>query len=154
MSKSCFLLTIFVLAVVLPLRSSDKPDLSGEWVLAEPAVSENEKAVWVIEQTEENIRLRQSRPVSDGKTEIACTTRGQECKASIDGENASVRFWYNGPMLVEMRFAGDRGQQVTKTRRTLSADGKTMKVEVISISPPKHPQQFVFVRAEQQATRR
>lgn len=56
-------------------------------------------------------------------------------------------------MLVEMRYEGD-GERVTKTKRKLSPDGKTMAVEVIQILPKRNSQQLVFVRTEQQQAAR
>jgi hypothetical protein len=149
-----FIAGVILLALALPAVASEKPDFSGTWIISQPAMPEGEKIVWSIQQNGEEIQLTQSKPVSAGKTEVACSTRGKECSATIDGEASKVTFWYNGAMLVEMRVTGDNGERVIKTRRKLSADGKTMNVEVIQISPPKDPQQLVFVRAEQQQAAR
>jgi hypothetical protein len=136
--------TIVFLVTAVPITASDKPDFSGTWHLSEPA-ADGDKADWSIVQDGDNIRLTQ--PASKAKTDINCTTRGKDCEATVDGNPVKVTYWYNGPMLVEMCFEGDR---VTKTRRKLSPDGKTMTVEVISISPARDPRKLVFVRTGQQ----
>jgi hypothetical protein len=153
MLTRALILSVLLLASAVAAFPSDKPDFSGTWLLSEPALPDDQKIAWSIEQDGDNIRLVQSRPVADGKTEVTCGTRGKDCGATIDGRKAKVAFWYNGPMLVEMRYEGD-GERVTKTKRKLSPDGKTMAVEVIQILPKRNSQQLVFVRTEQQQAAR
>jgi hypothetical protein len=153
MLTRALIVSVLLLATALAAFPSGTPDFSGMWLLSEPALPDDKKIEWTIEQEGDKIRLVQSRPVADGKTEVTCGTRGKDCEATIDSRKAKVAFWYNGQMLVEMRYE-DKGERVTKTRRKLSADGKTMTVEVIQILPTKDSQRLVFVRSEQQQAAR
>src|ERR1044071_2563996 len=112
---------------------SDKPDFSGTWRLSDSAASDAENSAPLsISQDGDNIKVVQQNADAARKTEISCNTRGKDCQATVDGNKVKVAYWYNGPTLVEMCYEGDH---VTKTRRTLSPDGKTMTVEVLSIVP-------------------
>jgi hypothetical protein len=110
----------------------EKPNFSGTWQLdAAKCELHNLKladATWAIEEAENSIHLVESE--GKNKTEMKCTTDGKDC--GIKGENASASFWYNGPMLVEMKTKGDR---ITRYRLKLSDDGKTLRVETTSIVP-------------------
>lgn len=128
-------LTIFLAPTLLLLASSatqDHPDLSGSWKLntAGSKIKDQklstECAKLTIAQKDESITLSES----DGKP-IVCTTAGKECQT----KGLKVSFWYNGPKLVQMEIKGHAGEQIRKRRLSLSADGKTLEMEVIPISP-------------------
>jgi len=117
-------------------------DLTGLWKL-NPDKSEIHgdkpaSLTAVIETKEGSIQITETEKASDGKetvSEIKCGTVGTECKTKIDGQPATVRFWYNGPKLVEMVLKGKNGEQASKIRRSLSPDGSTLTVEIMPIAP-------------------
>jgi hypothetical protein len=128
--------------------AAEKPDFTGTWRLDG---SPDQSSIVVIEQNDGDIHI-----VSKSKedpTEIKCDTLGKECEGSLSGEPVTVRYWYNGPMLVQMAFEGKNNKNVTETRRTLSEDGTRMTVEVVQVVPMgKSPQHFVFVKQQDDAT--
>jgi hypothetical protein len=136
-----------MLAAAVAASPSNKPDFSGTWRASQSAGSGAEHAPLSISQDGDNITVVQPDSDAARKTEISCNTRGKDCEATVDGNKVKITYWYNGPMLVEMRYEGDH---VMKTRRTLSRDGKTMMVEVISIVPLKDPRKLTFERVEDQ----
>lgn len=99
---------------------------------------------WNIEQNGNDIKITQVSPEGAPKTSFECTTMGKECSGTSDGETAKVSYWFNGTALVEMLIEGKDGDKVTKTRRTLSEDGKKMTVEVQHISPAKESDKIVL----------
>jgi hypothetical protein len=144
-------LKVVILLVVLcvPLASQQvlsngKTDFSGSWELKKDgqpgAVSK-----LLINQREDEVHIRDSDVQRDMQTNLKCGTKGVECKARVDGRDARVTLWYNGPSLVEMETIGD---DVRKKRLTLSEDGKTLTLEVVSIVPAgKDAEKLVFSRA-------
>jgi len=128
-------LAFFGLAVLsLPLAGQDRPNLSGTWQFdsskSELHGATAAGATWVINEDESSIQITEGQDGAKKKIELKCTTDGKECK--ISGEKATASFWYNGPVLVEMETKGDH---VTRYRMNLSADGKTLTVDLRSIVP-------------------
>lgn len=113
-------------------NGQDRPDFSGTWQLDSAKCElHNLKltdATWNIQEAENSIHLVANQGQS--KMELKCTTDGKDC--NVSGEKAKASFWYNGPMLVEMETKGDH---VTRYRLKLSEDGKTLRVETMSIVP-------------------
>ena len=123
-----------------------KPDFSGKWQLEQKGEQKSAGSMLIIEQDASEIRLRDAQTATDAGTNVKCGTTGKECAAKVDGHDARVTFWYNGPTLEEMSTSGDN---VTKIRRTISADGKKLEVEVLSIVPTgKDPEKLTFVRSD------
>jgi hypothetical protein len=123
------------------LQAAEKPDFTGTWHLDGGG---SESAV-TIKQSEGTIQVSTGSEKGDA-TQVTCNTVGRECNAQIAGEAAKVTYYYNGPMLVEMVYAGKNGARVTKTRRTLAAEGDKMTVEVIPMAPAGKSTKFVYVR--------
>jgi hypothetical protein len=128
------------LATAVCAFGGEKPDFSGTWRL-ESGTPQDETVR--IEQKEQEILVK----AEAEQTAIKCNTMGQECDATVAGKAAKVTYYYNGPMLVEMRLEGRDSKRVVKIRRKLSDDGRKMTVEVMHISPPGDPEQMVFVKA-------
>jgi hypothetical protein len=144
--RIALLLSMIPSAVV---AGSDKPNFSGTWRLEVP--NPDSATVLIINQDENELRISTG-PQQKETTAVECSTTGRECDATVHGERVKVSYYYNGPMLVEMVFEGKNNERVTKTRRTLSEDGRNMKVEVIPMVPSgKEPYKLVFVRDEEVA---
>lgn len=123
-----------------------KPDFSGKWQLETKGEQRPSTSTLIIEQDASEIRIRNTQAAAEAATNVKCGTTGKECAAKVDGHDARVTFWYNGPTLEEMITSGEN---VTKTRRTISADGKKLVVEVLSIVPSgKDPEKLTFVRSD------
>jgi hypothetical protein len=135
------------LASAMILFANEKPDLTGTWV---PSAGSNEALGKLeIEHNQDAIKVRELSLENKAEKEFQCATTGQECKSKGPEEDAKVTLWYNGPTLVEMYQARD-GKSVVKTRRTLSEDGSTLRVEVIRIVPAGNkPETMVYRRADQ-----
>jgi len=135
MRVAATLLACSVLEVLaLPLAGQDRPNLAGTWQF-DSSKSELHGvtvagATWVINEDESSIQITEGQDGAKKKIELKCTTDGKECK--ISGEKATASFWYNGPVLVEMET---KGEHLTRYRMNLSADGKTLTVDLRSIVP-------------------
>jgi hypothetical protein len=124
------------------LQAADKPNFTGTWRLEG---GESQSSL-TIKQSEGDIQVSAGSE-ADSATQVNCNTMGRECEAQVGGEEVKVTYYYNGPMLVEMVYGGKNGDRVTKTRRTLSADGAKMLVEVVPMAPAgKAPTKFVYLR--------
>jgi hypothetical protein len=107
---------------------------------------------WVVteDDNQSTIQMKQVDKDAGGKehsVQFTCDIGGKECSfEDLDGK-AKASFWYNGPMLVEMRTGGHHGDAVSKYRMRLSDDGKTMTVEVTPIMPASEkPEKLVFTK--------
>ena len=79
--------------------------------------------------------------------DIRCATDGKDCKIKDEGRSATVSFYYNGPVLVELESEGQNRDTVTKKRMHVSSDGSTLTVEVIHVLPTgKQPEKLVLSR--------
>ncbi|HVW83175.1 MAG TPA: hypothetical protein VHB50_00765 [Bryobacteraceae bacterium] len=112
----------------------NRPNFSGSWQLnsAKSEVHSGKPAAikLTIEQKGSTIHVVRTLKATDGKEtsiEFNCTTDGKDC----DAKGAKVSLWYDGSSLVEM----DIGETVTKSKMTLSGDGKTLSYEITFISP-------------------
>lgn len=119
--------------LLLPYATAgDHPDFSGSWKLnsSQSKIKDSklatECAKVTIEQKEAEISLSEA----DGHA-IHCSTAGKDCES----KSSNVSFWFNGPKLVQIEYAGHAGDHVRKRLLSLSADGKSMQMEVIPISP-------------------
>ena len=117
-----------------------KPDLSGKWQ-AESKGSQT----WVIEQAPDSVSILELTSADKTQTDVRCGLNGKECSGRVNGEDAKVVFYFNGPMLVQITT---QGKNVSKTRRTLSEDGQRITVEYIPLVPEGKPETRVLVRAQ------
>lgn len=145
----------FGLTVTVGLAQDDKPNLSGTWQL-DPGKSEihggkAQIATWVIKEDGQNIEIKQvnSEGGTQRKVDLVCVIGGKECSFKEPEGTAKASFWYNGPMLVEMKTSG-RNDRIDKYRMKLAEDGKTLRVELMAIVPPspEKPEQLVFTKQQ------
>lgn len=148
------LLCFAVMFTACVWAADDRPDLNGVWQL-QPGESKAKPETLSIEQKPDTIQL--SRVVENGakqiKTEISCSTNGEECKIKENGQPTQVSMYYNGPVLVliEQRHGNDF---VTKKRLSLSEDGKTLNVELMTINPPgRATENLVYTRQQPTAAK-
>src|SRR5262252_7454595 len=151
MSRKLFYFVLLVCAAcVVWADSLQRPDLSGKWRI-EVSKSEIHSRVpseltWQIEQKEDAIHLTQQTSTGKKPDEFQCNTDGKDCKAKEEGHPATVSFYYNGPVLVELESEGNN-DTVTKKRMQVSPDGSTLTVEIIHILPAgKQPEKLVLTR--------
>ncbi len=138
-----FIIPLFGLALVASGASVERPELTGSWRL-EPSLSEIHTRIapqlmWQIEQTGNAIHLVQRTPERKDVDEIRCNTDGKDCRVKEEGHKATVSFYYNGAVLVELETDGQ--ENVTKKRMHVSSDGATLTVDVIHITPAGKPQE-------------
>ncbi|MGH9581731.1 MAG: hypothetical protein ACRD4O_02205, partial [Bryobacteraceae bacterium] len=57
---------------------------------------------------------------------------------------AKVSLWYDGSALVILKTDGPSDDSVTQWRLALSANGKTLSVDLTHIVPQKSPEKLVF----------
>jgi hypothetical protein len=117
-----------------------KPDLTGTWQLdtAKSEIYSSKPSVltWLIQEKSGSIQMKQVEKDGSGhEREVAftCGIGGKECAFKEPDGQAKALFWYNGPMLVEMKTL--HNDHVSKYRMKLGDDGKTLNVEYLSIAP-------------------
>ncbi|HKD10021.1 MAG TPA: hypothetical protein VKB79_29205 [Bryobacteraceae bacterium] len=107
------------------VAQTSPPALSGTWVLkTDPSVK------LVVEQTPDKIHVQEFRG-DQVLTEFTCNTVGKDCEIKDEGHPAKVALWFNGPKLIELRT---KGNEVTRRRFTLAADGHSLEVERSAMS--------------------
>ena len=119
-----------------PAAAADHPNLSGTWSLdavhSQIHDSKLKTETLEIQQKEDQVEIAdEANPGGkDHKSSYQCLADGSMCKA----KDVSVMVYYNGPVLVlvEMRR---NNQFVIKKRLQASADGKTLNMDVIHVSP-------------------
>lgn len=122
------------------LGQEAKIDFSGTWKPEAQAAK-----TFVVKQTADEIHIQEMGAGSNTVSEVKCGYRGQECPAKVDGGNAKVVLYYNGPSLVQITT---RDKKVYRTRWTMSSDGEKVTVETISIVPQGKTDTVVLVRAK------
>jgi hypothetical protein len=145
--KHLCLIVSFLFASAAWGDPAQRPDLNGVWRL-EPTQSEIHTHVpsqftWKIEQSETAIHLIQR--LGDKNDDLRCATDGKDCKVKDDGHPATISFYYNGPVLVELESQGANRDTVTKKRFSVSPDGSHLTVDVIHVMPTgKPPEKLVL----------
>ena len=127
------------------ISQEDHPNFNGTWQLdsGRSALNSGKPSVAsvTIDQTASSIHL--VRVMSDGGKQGAgdfkCSTDGKECE--VGGSKHS--FWYSGAALVEMEIG--KGA-VTKSTMRLDADGKTMTIDVVHVTPTAEADKLVLQR--------
>jgi hypothetical protein len=126
-------------------QDASKPNFSGTWQL-DTAKSEIhtkvESTAWAIHQDDNSIAIDEQ--IKGHPLTLKCGTNGANCKGKPDGETGEVMFYYNGAMLVETDFLGHDKDRVVKKRLKMGADGKTMEIEVLHVSPQGPTERWVF----------
>ena len=77
------------------------------------------------------------------EADFTCPLSGKECEIKQDGRSEKAMIYYNGDKLVEIIEAHDG---TTKRRLSLSADGKTLDVELVPLSSSDKAEKIVFHR--------
>ena len=140
--------------------AAERADLNGTWQL-EPSQSringgkELKSETLVIEQKADSVAVSELTVENAGaekKLNIQCNTMGKECKLKEDGQPVQVSAWYNGPALVIMEVHGKSDGEATRKRLTTSDDGKTLKLEVVHITPPGPADNYTFTKQVAQAS--
>jgi hypothetical protein len=146
---SCYIL--FAGLASLSADSVQRPDLSGLWRL-EPSRSEihsriSPQLTLQIEQKADTIHLVKQTGEKGKPDDFKCAMDGKDCKVKEEGHAATVSFYYNGPVLVEIKSEGQNHDVVTKSRLQLSPDGSTLTVDVIHVMPEgRQPEKLVLTR--------
>jgi hypothetical protein len=147
------LLLIAGVAGCMAWAQDAKPNLSGTWQLdsakSEMSSSKSSVLTWLIQEKAGSIEMKQVEKDGSGherQAAFTCGTAGKECAVKeLDGP-VKASFWYNGPMLVEMRTHNDH---VSKYRMKLGDDGKTLNVEMMSIAPPSDKAEHLVFTKQQ-----
>lgn len=123
---------------------SGKPDFSGKW-RQESDPDNSRSALLIIEQASDTIWLRESSGSDRPETDLKCSVKAKDCSGRVKGHSANVVFYYNGDKLIQITRIGDN---VTKIRRSLSADGETITVEIMPMAPYGKPEKVILVRSD------
>src|SRR5262252_3542536 len=101
-----------VSAVALAEDFADTSKLAGTWDL-------DGKTTWKLAPTSDGVHFTFTR---GGQTvaDFECNTSGKDCPIKMEGKNATVSVYFNGPQLVMMET---RGKDVVKMRFGALADG-------------------------------
>ena len=112
-------------------QDADHAGLAGKWQ-TEPSESDGSGVSTLNLEFKDGGTLHFLMRARNGDTaEFECGTEGQECNMTDAGRKAKVSAWFNGLTLVIMET---RGNIIVK--RTLTANGRTVELEVIPIVPP------------------
>ncbi len=130
---------------------SDHPNLSGTWQLdqtkSELHAGKSPALTWFIDEKENAIQMKQVEKDDSGKqreVDFNCGIGGKECSVKEPDGQFKASFWYNGPMLVEMKTS-EHTDHIMKYRMKLENDGRVLNVEMTSIVPvSEKPDHLVF----------
>jgi hypothetical protein len=89
----------------------------------------------LISEKDGKININEDETLAGGKERkitYTCTTDGKEC--DVPETKAKASFWYNGAMLVSMETEHN-GASVIRQRLKLSADSRSLNVEISSLVP-------------------
>jgi hypothetical protein len=138
-----------VLIVLCLAQSTDKPDISGKWTLdpAKSKVNESSARLIQIEKKDKEMHWVETvkRNDKEATVEYQCAATGRECDMKDEGHPAKVSLYYNGPALMETKTNGREGEDVTRRKIELNADG-TLQIEVVHIVPQKEKELLVYTR--------
>jgi hypothetical protein len=113
--------------------AADHPRIGGIWQSADNAETVT------IQQNGDDIEITQA--AHEKQADIRCNTIGKSCKV----KGGEVSFWYNGGVLVMIESLHG-SSKVTEKRWTISADGKTLNLEIVRISPAGSPEKIAYNR--------
>jgi hypothetical protein len=123
-------------AAAFAQTSNAPPDISGSWVNAANGANKI-----VLTEKDGKLRVQEFNSGDKPVTDYLCALDGRECAVKEDGRSEKVMLYFNGPKLVEIK---ERGNDTVKRRFTLSADGKTLDVEMVPLSGEQKPEKLTF----------
>jgi hypothetical protein len=99
---------------------AERAKLIGSWRADAPALQ------WSFSYTTTSVKVTEN---DGGNTiaDFACTVDSKPCDIKIGGKKASVSFWFNGGILIEMETLG----KDTVQRRFAVDSGDALKIEVV-----------------------
>jgi len=120
-----FLLAFTAICAVTAFAAddADRARLSGSW--------QQNDTVWTIQDKGSTIHITRS----EGSKIVAdfdCNANGQDCQGKDSGHKATVTLWFNGSALVQMET---KGAEVVKRRFAVAAQGDTLELQTIPLSP-------------------
>ena len=139
-----FLLIAIPMALLSPAifadTAADRAQLNGTW----EGPQGSNAAVWTLVERGDSMHVTYS--LADHKVAEFDCKLGPECKAKIDGHNATVSVYFNGAQLIEIET---RGSEVLKRRFGVAAQGQgnQLDIEVIPIVPDGPSETLHFKRA-------
>ena len=115
---------------------------------SEMSTTKSTVLTWLIQEKAGSIEMKQVEKDENGHerqlTAFNCGIGGKECTFKEPEGAVKASFWFNGPMLVEMKTRNDH---VSKYRMQLGDNGKTLNVEYMSIAPvTEKSEHLVFSR--------
>jgi hypothetical protein len=116
--------------------SNAPPDISGSWVNTANGANK-----MVLTEKDGKLRVQEFNGGDKPAADYLCALDGRECAVKEDGRSEKVMVYFNGPKLVEIK---ERGNDTVKRRFTLSADGKTLEVEMVPLSGEQKPEKLTF----------
>jgi hypothetical protein len=131
------------------LLAQQSLNFSGTWQLdeAKSQTSGQRNVTFTIEDNSPKIQFKRVVHESGGRDVVSqfdCQTGGKECEFDEAGHKAKVSLWYDGTALVILKTDGPKEDAVTQWRLALSADGKTLTVDLTHIDPSESPEKLVF----------
>lgn len=128
---------LLLAACGLAAQTASQPDVSGTWI--EQSRGDTK---WVLTETNGTIHVQETTG-DKVDADFTCPLNGQECAVKVAGHDEKMMVYYNGDKLVEISEGKDG---VSKKRLTVSADGKTMSVELVPLSSSQKTETLQFRR--------
>jgi hypothetical protein len=119
----------------------DHTKMWGTWKTDGPAGSEE---TWILREDGGTLHLTQVRGAQKS-TDLTCNLLGRDCKVKINGREATVSFYFNGPLLVQWE---KEGTKVERRRFKTVDDGGTLEIETTSIVPNGKAETIRLKRAD------
>jgi hypothetical protein len=126
-----------ICALAIAAQTPASPDITGTWVEESSGA-----AKWVLAEKDGSIHVVQMNG-DKVQADFTCPLNGKECDIKQGGRSEKVMIYYNGDKLVEI-IEGHDG--TTKKRLSVSADGKTLDVELVPLSSADKAEKTVFHR--------
>jgi hypothetical protein len=123
-------------AAAFAQASNEPPDISGSWVNAANGANK-----MVLTEKDGKLHVQEFSNGDKPVTDYLCALDGRECAVKEEGRSEKVMLYFNGSKLVEIK---ERGNDTVKRRFTLSADGKTLDVEMVPLSGEQKPEKLTF----------
>jgi hypothetical protein len=124
-------------AMTLVAQAPTRPDVSGTWVDQSTG-----SIKWVLTEKDGQMHVVETNG-DKVETDFTCPLNGKECAVKQDGRSEKMMIYYNGDKLVEIS-EGHEG--VSKKRLSMSADGKTLSVEIIPLASTDKTETMSFRR--------